>query len=56
MPRGDKSSTTATGFVTEERLRFPAIRNAAIPWMKRMVRLLAREHLRLRGSGGDLAG
>jgi hypothetical protein len=27
-------------------LRFPAIRGAAIPWMKRMVRVIARVHVR----------
>ncbi len=36
--------------LTEARLTFPLIRGGALPWMKRMVRLLAREHLRHRGN------
>jgi hypothetical protein len=40
----------------EGTVRFPRIRGAAIPWMKRRMRALAREHIEERGPGGDLAG
>jgi hypothetical protein len=32
--------------MTEGTLEFPAIRGAALPWMKRIVRSFARQHLR----------
>ena len=35
--------------LTERRLVFPPIRGAAKPWIKRMVRRLAAEHLRMGG-------
>ena len=37
-------------------LTFPRIRGAAIPWMKRTVRALAREHLGKEHPGGNTAG
>jgi DNA-directed RNA polymerase specialized sigma24 family protein len=40
----------------EEKLRFPAVRRSAIPWMKRMMRLLAQAHLRTKGPDRDMAG
>ncbi len=44
----------------EGRLTFPPIRGAALPWMKRIVRSLAREHLRRRerewGAEGGVGG
>jgi DNA-directed RNA polymerase specialized sigma24 family protein len=40
----------------EGKLTFPSIRGGALPWMKREVRSLAREHLRRRGPDWDLAG
>jgi hypothetical protein len=36
-------------------LTFPRIRGAAIPWMKRTVRGIAREHLEKEEPGGDAA-
>jgi DNA-directed RNA polymerase specialized sigma24 family protein len=38
------------------KLTFPPIRGAALPWMKRMVRSFAREHLRRRQREWGLAG
>jgi hypothetical protein len=35
---------------------FPRIRGAAIPWMKRMIRIIARRHIGERGPDWDLAG
>ena len=42
--------------LTEGKLIFPSIRGGGLPWMKREVRSLAREHLRQRGPDWDLAG
>jgi len=35
---------------------FPRIRGAAIPWMKRMIRIIANRHIGERGPDWDLAG
>jgi hypothetical protein len=40
----------------EGRLVFPAIRGAAIPWMTRIVREMARKYLRDREPPGGMAG
>lgn len=42
--------------LTNRKLTFPPIRGAALPWMKRMVRSFAREHLRRREREWGLAG
>jgi hypothetical protein len=40
----------------QQRLMFPPIRGAAVPWMKRMVREGAERHLARRGRGWKEAG
>jgi hypothetical protein len=40
----------------QRELTFPLIRGSAIPWMKRMVRSFAKDHLKSRGPGWKEAG
>jgi hypothetical protein len=42
--------------MTEGKPTFPLIRGAALPWMKRMVRSFAQQHLRSRQREWGLAG
>lgn len=49
---GDVVQDFTLALLEGDALRFPAIRGAALPWMKRTVRRLAREHLE--GRGRDL--